>query len=79
MSRMVGRTSIPPACRASTSSTIWNVCALLVDRARCAGTSPQAIVTKWQFERNVVKEMICETRGEADAGTTARVANVQTD
>ena len=32
---------------------------LLVYRSRCAGLNPQQIVTKSQFERNVVKEMIC--------------------
>jgi hypothetical protein len=35
---------------------------LLVYRSRCAGLSPQQIITKSQFERNVVKEMICEMR-----------------
>jgi SAM-dependent methyltransferase len=35
---------------------------LLVHRARCAGLSPQQIMAKAQFERNVVKEMICELR-----------------
>jgi len=33
---------------------------LLVDRNRCAGLSPQQTFTKIQYERNVVKEMICE-------------------
>ncbi len=35
---------------------------LLVDRTRCAGLNPQEIFTKTQYERNVVKEMICEMR-----------------
>jgi len=35
---------------------------LLVYRSRCAGLSAQQIITKSQFERNVVKEMICEMR-----------------
>ena len=35
---------------------------LLVHRSRCAGLTPQQIMSKTQFERNVVKEMICELR-----------------
>ena len=35
---------------------------LLVDGIRCAGLSPQEILTKVQRERNTVKEMVCEMR-----------------
>ena len=33
---------------------------LMVDKARCAGLSPQQAIAMAQYERNVVKEMICE-------------------
>jgi len=35
---------------------------LLVDRARCAGMSPQETYAKTLSERNLVREMICELR-----------------
>jgi len=35
---------------------------LLVDRTRCAGLSLQETFIKTQYERNLVREMICELR-----------------
>jgi SAM-dependent methyltransferase len=35
---------------------------LLLDGERCAGLSPQEAFTKIRYERNVVKEMICDMR-----------------
>jgi SAM-dependent methyltransferase len=35
---------------------------LLVDRTRCAGLNAQGTLAKTQYERNVVREMICEMR-----------------
>lgn len=35
---------------------------LQVDNVRCAGLSPQDIFTKVRYERNIVKEIICEMR-----------------
>ena len=33
---------------------------LHVDKSRCAGLSPEEILTKVQIERNIVREMVCE-------------------
>lgn len=35
---------------------------LFVDRSRCAGLGPDAIVLKAHHERNIVREMVCELR-----------------
>ncbi|MGZ5233961.1 MAG: class I SAM-dependent methyltransferase, partial [Burkholderiales bacterium] len=35
---------------------------LLLDGERCAGLTPQEAFTKIRYERNVVKEMICDMR-----------------
>ena len=35
---------------------------LRVEKDRCAGLSPQDIFTKARFERNIIKEIICEMR-----------------
>jgi SAM-dependent methyltransferase len=57
----------------------WNVekIQLMVDGGRCAGLSAQQVFTKSQFERNIVKEMVCQMRAIKPAREPKRELQTQ--